>query len=301
MDVEKIKYARKMKNDEFYTQRCTIEEELVYWPNLFQNKTVYCNCDTDESEFVKFFKDNFNRLGLSRLIYSSYNPNGAGQYSIVESAHTQTHTLEGNGDFRSDECIRLVDMSDIVVTNPPFSLLREFIWLMYNHKKDYLVIGSLMTAVTQNLKPLIGTYIRLGYTHHSGHIVFKVPSDFQIYGHSKDTDSVHVKNGETYVDVVSTRWITNLPTNLPKKNLTKVYNPMDYPKYIDYDYINVNRICDIPIDYYEPIGVPITFMDWYDESEWDILDLIKPKILKNGVPIRTFQRLIVKRKKRIEA
>ena len=301
MTVEKIRYARKMKDDEFYTQRCTIEDEMAYWPNLFQNKTVYCNCDTDESEFVRFFKDNFNRLGLTRLIYSSYNPNGRGQYSIVESTHTQTYTLEENGDFRSDECIRLLDMSDIVVTNPPFSLLREFIWLMHNHKKDYLIVGSLLTICTQDLKSLLGTFIKLGYTHHSGHMNFKVPSDFQIYSHSQNTKSVHIINGETFVDITPVRWITNLPTNLPKKNLTKVYNPTDYPKYLNYDYINVNRTCDIPIDYYEPMGVPITFLDWYNDSEWEILDLIKPKILKNGVPIRTFQRLIVKRKKRTEA
>lgn len=301
MTVEKIRYARKMKDDEFYTQRCTIEDEMAYWPNLFQNKTVYCNCDTDESEFVRFFKDNFNRLGLTRLIYSSYNPNGKGKYSIVDSTHTQTYTLEGNGDFRSDECIRLLDISDIVVTNPPFSLLREFIWLMHNHKKDYLIVGSLLTVCTQDLKSLIGTFIKLGYTHHSGHMNFKVPSDFQVYSHSQNTKSVHIINGETFVDITPVRWITNLPTNLPKKNLTKVYNPTDYPKYINYDYINVNRTCDIPIDYYEPMGVPITFLDWYNESEWEILDLIKPKILKNGVPIRIFQRLIVKRKKRTEA
>lgn len=296
MDTWKLKYARKMKNDEFYTQRVTIEEELIHWPDTFKGKRVYCNCDDSDSEFVRYFKDNFTRYGLKELIYSARNPEGHGILGRYDGMNEITKSLNGDGDFRSEEGVKILDQSDVVVTNPPFSLLREFIWLMYDHRKDYLVIGSLLTAITQNMKPLIGTYIKLGHTHHSGHIVFRVPDDFTRYNQSLNSNSVKTINGQTFVDVTSTRWLTNMSAKLPKKTLTKTYNPTDYPKYIDYDYINVNKICDIPTDYYEPMGVPITFMDWYDENEWEILDLIKPKILKDGVPTRTFQRLIVKRK-----
>jgi len=176
--------------DEFYTRRETIEKELKYWHNSFKNKTVYNNCDTDQSEFVKYFKDNFKVLGLKRLIYSSYSKDSHGQCTIYTPTESKTYTLKGNGAFDSQECIELLKHSDIVVTNPPFSMQKEFQKLMFKENKDYLILGNMNNALTPYVKELIGSYSHFGYSIRSGGVRFNIPCNMA------NTDKVQVIDGK---------------------------------------------------------------------------------------------------------
>lgn len=189
-DTTRLIQAQINRFDEFYTLRKTIEKEMAYWPDLFRNKTVYCNCDSDESEFVRYFQDNFEGLGLKSLIYSHYNPNGCGQYTVATKSSAITESFKGNGDFRSEECVELLRKADIVVTNPPFSLQRDFIKLMFDEHKDYLIIGNMNNLLTKTCEPYIGSFCRFGYSVHSGGFEFKAPCNVDW-----KSDNVHIKNG----------------------------------------------------------------------------------------------------------
>ena len=187
---KQMRNAQITKCDEFYTRRETIEKELEHWPDLFKNKIVYCNCDTDDSEFVKYFKDNFTRLGLKRLIYSTYAENAQGHYTAYSPDSIITSSLNGNGAFDSEECIDLLRHSDIVVTNPPFSMQRYYQLLMFNEQKDYLILGNMNTAVTPFLKDLIGPYSHFGYSIRSGGVKFNIPCGME------NTENIQIIDGK---------------------------------------------------------------------------------------------------------
>ena len=279
-----LQKAKKSKKDEFYTQLCDIERELQYYPNSFVNKVVYCNCDDPNvSNFFYFFRDNFHRLGLRKLIASCFRDvdNNSGQIQNDERAfyceyngteHMLKVPFRGNGDFRSEECIELLKKSDIVVTNPPFSLFREFVSQIVKYNKQFLIIGN-VNAITykeifdliQNNKAWLGVNLGRGI---SG---FIVPKDYKQYG-----SEVHVNEvGQTIIATNGCLWLTNLELNKRHEdiNLTQQYlgNESKYPTYDNCDGININKTQDIPKDHCGLMGVPITFLHKYNPEQFEIV------------------------------
>ena len=284
-----LQKAKKSKSDEFYTQLCDIESELQHYTNCFVNKVVYCNCDDPQiSNFFRYFKDNFQKLGLRKLIASCF-----GDAEIV---HGNEHAIrnayyceyegidipinvvkfEGNGDFRSTECIELLKQADVVVTNPPFSLFREFVTQIVHYNKQFLVIGN-VNAITykeifdliQNDKAWLGVNLGRGI---SG---FIVPEHYQLYG----TEVKINEEGQRIIATNGCLWLTNLELNQRHEYITlkMEYNGNEdkYPKYDNCDGINVNRTQDIPKDYAGLMGVPITFLHKYNPDQFEIVKFRK--------------------------
>lgn len=265
MANKNLSNAKKMKNDEFYTQISDIEKELKYYKHHFKDKVVFCNCDDPtESHFYKYFKMNFEALGLKKLIttyYKSdkptYKTECVGGYGIED---IRTELLQ-NGDFRSNECIELLKEADIVVTNPPFSLFREYVALLEEYDKNYLIIGNKNAITYKDIFKLIKeNKLWLGYGSCEE---FRTPN-----GLSKQVNGL-------------CRWFTNLP--IAKRNeellLYKTYSPDLYPKYDNYNAINVDKVKDIPKDYDGIMGVPLTFLDKYNPEQFEIIDALNRYIL----------------------
>lgn len=289
--------AKNAKKDEFYTQRTDIEKEIKNYNHLshrnhFDNKIVYCNCDDpEESAFFKYFADNFTALNLKKLICTHYEPdenklsylltitsgrdinkNGKIDRGDVEKAEF----LYTNGDFRSQECIDLLKEADIVVTNPPFSLFREFVAQLIEYEKKFLIIGNVNSITYKDIFALIkDDKLWLGESIHSGDREFLIPDDYPLNAVSFRIDG----NGKKYIRIKGVRWFTNLDYKkrhdefIPKNYKTYKGNERDYPKYDNYDAINVDKTADIPIDYYETMGVPITFLDKYNPEQFEIIAL----------------------------
>ena len=281
--------AKSAKNDEFYTQLSDIEKELKNYKNYFENKIVFCNCDDPEySSFWKYFSLNFDHLHLKKLIATHYETDKQSykleMYRDEAGVHTDIKTLQQNGDFRSPESIELLKECDIVVTNPPFSLYREYIAQLIEHDKKFIVIGSYNAVKYKEIFPLIkDNKLWLGYN--------SVKEFVQPNGSIKKFGNIV--------------WYTNIETQKRKEELIlyKTYNEIDYQKYDDYDAINVNKVADIPCDYFGIIGVPITFLDKYCPEQFEIVgelnnggdneyDYAKPKINKKQV----YTRFLIKRK-----
>lgn len=285
--------AKVEKNDEFYTRMIDIEKELCYYSEYFADKTVYCNCDVYDdclqSNFVLYFKKNYNTLKLKRLIVTGYRSGGTGYY--YDSCN-KTACLNGNGDFRSDECIELLKQADIVVTNPPFSLFRDFITLMMKYDKKFIVIGH-QNAITYNeIFPYIqSNKIQLGYSIHAGDREFRVSDDYPINTKKSRVDS----DGNKYISVTGIRWFTNIRSQSYNENLIlfQKYTSEQYPKYDNCDAINVDKTCNIPADYDGVIGVPVTFLDKYNPNQFEIVGKINNPTC-NGKKI--YKRLLIKKK-----
>lgn len=275
--------AKVAKNDEFYTrfEDINFEINLVehgYRP-FFKDKIVYCNCDDpEESNFWKFFKARFNGLKLKKLISTHYDQEGKSSYKLEYDGERVAKTeLDGNGDFRSPECVKLLKESDIVVTNPPFSLFREFVALLMKYEKKFVIIGNKNAITYKEIFPLIkDNKIWLGYTS---------PNEFIIPG------------GEITKQVTGLcRWFTNL--EIPKRHepmlLGGSYERGSkkgmFPKYDNYDAINVDRVCDIPEDYEGVMGVPITFLDKYCPEQFEIVAFRKGEDGKDLVFTRERER-----------
>lgn len=330
--------ARKDKKDEFYTSLEDIELEMRYHKDSFKNKVVFCNCDDPyESNFFKYFVLNFNNLGLKRLICTCYSGSrisgtqlslfddenepvvkekgykivvdkvddldGDGAITlkdieiILRDKKSAPKKLKGNGDFRSDECIDLLKKSDIVVTNPPFSLFREYVSQLVEYNKQFLIIGNMNAVCYKEIFPLIqDNKVWLGASIHSGDREFRVPNDYPLNAAGTRID----KNGNKYIRVKGVRWFTNLDykERHEKLDLYKKYNEQDYPKYDNCDAINVNKTMDIPCDYDGFIGVPITFLDKYNSSQFEIVRFRKgddgKDLVINGVS--PYFRILIKRK-----
>lgn len=280
-----LQKAKKSKSDEFYTQLCDIERELQHYTSCFSDKVIYCNCDDPkESNFFRFFKDNFKELGLRKLIASCYkekncdlfnpHPNERAYYCIYEGNEVPTQTVyfKGDGDFRSEESIELLQQADVVVTNPPFSLFREFVSQLIRYKKKFLIIGNI-NAITykeifdliQNNKAWLGANLGRGI---SG---FIVPDHYEQYGTEVNIN----EKGQKIISTNGCLWLTNL--ELAQRHydidLTKQYsgNEESYPKYDNCDGINVNKTQDIPKDYSGLMGVPITFLHKYNPRQFEIV------------------------------
>ena len=259
--------AKKAKNDEFYTQLTDIEKEMKHYKDFFKGKVVYCNCDdARESNFFKYFSMNFEFLGLKKLITTGYKENGKGVVliyegdkngnRIVEDSEIIVRELEGNGDFRSEECIEFLKESDVVVTNPPFSLFREYVAQLMEYGKKFLIIGNKNAITYKEIFPYIkNNELWLGITN---------------------PDEYRLPNGEITQSVKGLcRWYTNLEHNRrnAELDLFKKYNETDYPKYDNYDAIEVSRVENIPMDYNGVMGVPITFLDKYCPTQFEIVGL----------------------------
>jgi hypothetical protein len=338
--------ARTAKTDEFYTQLVDIEKELKHYKDQFRNKIVYCNCDDPfESNFFKYFAANFKELELKKLITASYvkspivggqlplfeveglkpsgkepfkieikevpdtNRNGAinlddVEYLLKHDKNIAT-PLRGDGDFRSNECIDLLKQADIVVTNPPFSLFREYVAQLVEYGKKFLILGDQNAITYKEIFKLIKeNKLWLGYDN-GGTKWFQVPDDYDITTESRKK----IVNGVKYFSMGRILWFTNLDTakRHEKLNLYKKYTPEEYPKYDNYDAIEVSKTADIPMDYDGIMGVPITFLDKYNPEQFEILGLddhrvVYPKMAGcnsiNGKSI--YRRIIIKRKKQHE-
>lgn len=272
--------AKKGKNDEFYTMIDTVEKELVHYKKQLKNKIVLCNCDDPNlSAFWKYLHLNFSEFGLKKLVSTYYNEKGVAfktEYTGGDDTDIEKGVktvLKGNGDFRSKECLNILDKCDIVITNPPFSLFRDFVDVLMKYKKKFLVLGN-MNAVTykQIFNFIKNNLLWYGVSIHSGGTKFYVPKDYPITTKNWAKD----ETGKTYVEVGGVRWFTNLGHKFrlsSKLFLSEHYTSEKYPKYDNYNAINVNKVAEIPFDYEGVMGVPITFMDKYNPEQFEILGI----------------------------
>jgi hypothetical protein len=274
--------AKKTKNDEFYTQIRDIENELRHYKDHLRDKVIFCNCDDPvESNFWRYFALNFTHLGLKKLIAThfettkpSYKLELTGdmdENGVVNSDDIIKTTLRQNGDFRSPECIELLKEADIVITNPPFSLFREYVAQLMEYNKQFLIIGSKNAITYKEVFSLIkSNKIWMGYGFANGNAYFRINP------HNQDDYANGVYDPETgMVKFRNVSWFTNLDLEKRHENITlyKKYNPEEYPHYDNYDAIEVSKVSDIPIDWDGAMGVPITFLDRYNPEQFDILGI----------------------------
>ena len=306
--------AKNNKKDEFYTQLVDIERELKHYKTHFKNKVVYCNCDDPRmSNFFHYFSYNFEDLGLKKLITTCYQNQHRDLFSQHDSERAiyleyygdlnknkvpdleeiGIQTLKGDGDFRSDESIALLQQADIVVTNPPFSLFREYVAQLIEYNKKFLIVGNINAITYKELFPLIK--------------INKIWLGYNCLRHFGKPDGSMFETARSY-------WYTNL--DIAKRHedliLYKTYTPEDYPKYDNYNAINVDKTKEIPMDYKGAMGVPITFLDKYNPEQFQIIGATESegKGFSNGLwvpsskvsqPVvnktRIYKRLFIKNKR----
>ena len=303
-----LRKANAAKKDEFYTQLVDIEKELKHYKEQFRGKVVYCNCDDPfESNFFKYFAANFKELKLRKLITTSYvkSPIAGGQLPLFEVEglkpsgkepfkieitevpdidedgaidledvksllkHNKKNStpLKGNGDFRNKECIELLKEADIVVTNPPFSLFREYVAQLVEHKKKFLIMGNQNAITYKEIFKLIKeNHVWLGQSLNGKNILFQIPNHYESY--------YKIIDGKKYAFPKGVVWFTNF--EVPKRSeelvLYKKYTKKEYPKYDNYNAINVDRTEQIPMDYAGVMGVPITFLHKHNPNQFEIID-----------------------------
>jgi len=288
--------AKKQKKDEFYTQLSDIERELRHYEHHFRGKTVLCNCDDPRiSNFFHYFSYKFEDLGLKRLITTCYKNQDRDLFSqnnceqaiwleytgdkngnrVPDPEEIGIRPLKGDGDFRSEECIELLKQADIVVTNPPFSLFRDYVAQLIKYDKKFLIIGNQNAITYKEIFPLFMSnriWLGYGFKRNCAHFA----TDYQ------DTAS-DADHREGMIRVSGIMWFTNL--EIPKRNeemvLYRKYNPEDYPRYDNYDAIEVSKTVDIPEDYDGVMGVPITFMDKYCPEQFEIVGMCENENLYN--------------------
>lgn len=323
------------KEDEFYTKLTDIEKELRYYKEHFKDKVVFCNCDDPEtSNFWKYFELQFEELGIKKLISTHYETeipsyklelmqdiDGDGKVTgkdIIKSPLSQ------NGDFRSPESIEILKEADIIVTNPPFSLFREYVALLVEYNKKFLIIGSQNNVTYKEIFPLLrDNKIWLGYNN--GDMEFIVPD----YYEPRKT-RYREENGIKYRSMGNICWFTNLDIQKRHEDipLYRTYkgNEENYIKYYNYNAINVDKVSEIPVDYYEEMGVPVTFMQRYNPDQFEIIGVgsgylgqsigvkgILPEhkrimkghsaagdiyYIENGIPKVPYSRIIIRRKQK---
>lgn len=280
--------AHKAKNDEFYTQITDIEKELKDYREHFKNKVIFCNCnDPEESGFWKYFSLNFTFLGLKKLIATKYETDKPSyklvMYKDENGLQTDTIPLIENGDFRSPECIELLKEADVVVTNPPFSLFREYVAQLMEYQKKFVIIGNMNAIKYKEIFPLIKENL-LWLGIHNGPHEFCVPDNYEKFTWKDEY-------GNKYAKLGNISWYTNLDISKRHEDiiLFKDYDPDVYPQYDNYNAINVNKVAEIPHNYDGIMGVPITFLDKYNPEQFEIIgelnngsdniyDFEKPKV-----------------------
>jgi hypothetical protein len=282
----------------------TIENELYEYKNYFKNKTIYCNCDNPtESNFVKFFINNFDTFELNKIIATSFNKNGNGLYGeFNKDKKLIIKNLNGNGSFDSEECLNFLNEADIVVTNPPFSLFRKFVKLLIDNKKDFIVLGTVLkVGYDKILKQIIENKIFIGHSIHRGGIKFLVPDDYEIY-----RKTFEIKDNKKYIWIGGIRWFTTLNHNkFPNLELKYDFDPNLHKRLDNYNIINVDKTKYIPKNYDGLICVPISFIDKYNPNQFKILGelhkmnlseyLIGPDTKKTLDGKNLFLRLVIKK------
>ncbi|MBQ6781248.1 MAG: adenine-specific methyltransferase EcoRI family protein [Treponema sp.] len=334
--------ARENKADEFYTQLTDIEKEMVNYKDHFKNKVILCNCDDPRlSNFFKYFALNFNFFGLKKLIsvcyknqdFDLFSQNDCEkavyvEYTGSEKDHIPTNDeleikeLKGDGDFRSKECIELLKQSDIVITNPPFSLFREYVAQLMKYEKKFIILGNINAITYKEVFPLIQeNKLWLGQSIHSGDREFGVPDNYPLKASGFRIDD----DGKKFIRVKGVRWFSNLDYKDRHENLIlyETYTPEKYPKYDNYDAIEVSKTSEIPNDYSGWMGVPITFLDKYNPDQFEIIGIAKrgagdpslkskvytkadypnysdlnatPVLIKNGELRNTYPRILIRKK-----
>ncbi len=289
--------AKVAKNDEFYTKLTDIEKEMSHYKDFFKGKVVYCNCDdARESNFFKYFSSRFEELGLKKLITTGYKAEGKGVVLVyegdkngnrkVDDAEVVVKELNGNGDFRSDECIEFLKEADVVVTNPPFSLFREYVKQLMDYGKKFIIIGNGNAVTYKEIFPLIkNNQLWLGAGKGMGGKAMEFVVSEDLYDPSKGTVN-RKEDGTCYVSVMMCTWFTNVEhaKRHTKLDLFRKYSN-DYQKYDNYNAIEVSRVENIPMDYDGIMGVPISFLDKYCPEQFEIVGLMsgaKGENLTNG-------------------
>ena len=313
--------AKSNKKDEFYTQLADIENELKHYRHHFKGKTVFCNCDDPRvSNFFHYFSHRFESLGLKKLITTCYKNQDMDLFSTHESEKAVMLVyegdkngdrvpnaeeigiteLQGDGDFRSAESIALLKEADIVVTNPPFSLFREYVAQLMEYDKKFLIIGSMNAITYKEIFTLIKeNKLWLGNGFAGGNAYFKTPyeKEFASGVYNEETGLVKFRN---------VNWFTNLDHAKRHEDLDlyKTYTPEEYPKYDNYDAINVDKTKDIPADYAGAMGVPITFLDKYNPDQFEIIGAMTTTKIDEynfGYPFinskKIYARILIKNKK----
>ncbi len=299
--------AKRAKKDEFYTQRVDIENELRHYKAQFKDKVVLCNCDDPrQSEFFKYFVENFEKLGLKRLIATCYKSQDVDLFSqgdceraicqvyegdkngnmVLDDDEVGVRVLNGDGDFRSEECIEILKEADIVVTNPPFSLFREYVEQLIKYRKKFVIIGNQNAITYKEIFPLLkNNEVWIGYKF--GDMAFKVPADSE----PRATRYWQDESGQKWRSMGNVCWYTNLDIQKrhEKLPLYKKYTPEEFPRYDNYDAINVDKTADIPYDYNGAMGVPITFMDKYCPEQFEILGMCENEDLY-GMKTRVYNK-----------
>ena len=289
--------AKSSKKDEFYTQLSDIESELKHYKEHFKNKVVFCNCDDPRvSNFFHYFSYNFENLELKKLITTCYKNQETDLFGQIESENAVfleytgdkngnkipdaeeigVKPLKGDGDFRSKESIDLLKQADIVVTNPPFSLFREYVDQLVKYEKKFLIIGNINAITYKEIFKLIKeNKAWLGINMGRGISGFIVPEHYELYGTETNIDCF----GNRIISPNNCLWLTNLDTFKRHEdiNLTKTYygNEHEYPAFDNYDAINVNKTQDIPKDYKGVMGVPITFLHKYNPEQFELIKFRK--------------------------
>lgn len=308
--------AKTAKNDEFYTQLCDIEKELYHYRDFFRDKVVFCNCDDPEySNFWKYFQMNFFFLGLKKLISTHYEPGGQSYKMEIIAADLATGQtafpdyvktpLEGDGDFRSEECIEILKEADVVVTNPPFSLFREYVAQLMEYDKKFIIIGNINAITYKEFFPLLkDDKVWIGPSIHSGDREFQVPQSYPLNAAGSRVD----EKGNKFIRVKGVRWFTNVDVAV-RHTLLDLYmryhgNEDHFPKYDNYDAINVDKTCEIPEDYDGVMGVPITFLDKYCPEQFEVVGLdrytvpseylVGGRVAINGKP--KYARILIRRR-----
>lgn len=296
--------AKKNKKDEFYTQLSDIERELKHYRKHLKGKVIYCNCDDPRvSNFFHYFSYNFEKYGLKKLIATCYKNQNMNLFSqndsekaiyleykgdkngnnVPDPEEIGIKELKGDGDFRSKETIELLKQADIVVTNPPFSLFREYVTQLIEYDKKFVIIGH-QNAIKYNsiFKLIKNNKLWLGYGFKGGaaHFINKHYKDYATAGDHR----------EGMIRVSGVVWFTNLDINKRHEDmiLYKNYygNEEEYPKYDNYEGININKTKEIPQDYEGHMGVPITFMNKYNPDQFEILGIFDDKREKSDAFIQ---------------
>lgn len=280
--------ARAARNDEFYTQLDDIERELRHYKDYFKDKVVLCNCDDPwVSNFFRYFANNFEFLGLKKLITTCYRNQNRDLFSqndsekaiwleyngdkdgnrVPDPEEIGIHEFKGDGDFRSEECIELLKQADVVVTNPPFSLFREYVQQLVQFEKKFIIIGPESAITYKGVFTLIRDgKLWLGHGFANGNAYFRTPfvDSYADGVYDPVTGLVKFRNVE---------WFTNLEHSKRREELIlyKTYNPLFYPKYDNYDAIEVRSLADIPCDFEGVMGVPVTFLEKFNPDQFEIL------------------------------
>lgn len=316
--------AKESKNDEFYTQFNDVANELKHYKHHFKDKIVLCNCDDPSwSAFWKYFHLNFSELGLKKLVSTHYvkevpvsklfhidteafsykmTYDGGNDEDIMIGTKTK---LDGNGDFRSEECIKILEEADIVCTNPPFSLFREYVTQLMEYGKKFVIIGNKSAYTYKELFPFfMNDEMWMGYRSSSSEFYFNLPNDkIKEIEENRRIDPLwrersYIKQNGVYVGRVPACFYTNLDFSKRHEKLIlwKQYNEKEYPKYDNYDAIDVSKTNEIPSDYYEAIGVPVSFLDKHCPEQFKIIGQTN----FNGTPTingrNIYTRILIKRK-----